>query len=111
MAKVFIINKGSHDYSDAQRYGEIVYITEGSVNKFDVSQMFRECDSALASSEADDYILLTSLTTLCSVACAIFGRKHGRLNLLLFKDDRYVERRLVLNGSADPIVRTKRKLS
>lgn len=99
MPKVYIVNKGGHDYSAAERFGELQYITEGTLAKYDVGQMFRECNKALSDSDPDDYIMLTSLTTLCSVACAIFAYKHGRLNLLIFKDDDYVARRIVFNGT------------
>jgi hypothetical protein len=32
-----------------------------------------------------------------SIACAIFAHKHGRLNLLLYKEGIYIERNHVLN--------------
>lgn len=93
--KVFITNKGAHDFSDAEQYGELVFCTEGPVGKYNTSQMVREFKEAFKDSTQDDYILLTSLTTLCSIACSVFVQKHGRLNLLIFKDDRYVSRRVV----------------
>lgn len=96
MSKVFVTNRGGHDYSAALRFGELVYCTEGQLSKFDTGQMFRELTAAMQDSEPDDYILLTSLTTLCSVAAAIFAAKHGRVNFLIYKDDSYVERKLVL---------------
>jgi len=101
MPVVYCVNRGGHDYSAAEAYGEVLFITEGKLAKYDASQMLRECEAAFADSTPDDYILLTSLTTLCSVACAIFAHKHGRLNLLIHKDDGYVERKLVLevNGN------------
>lgn len=93
--KVYIVNKGAHDYSDAEQYGDIVYCTEGLVGKFSTSQMVRQFSDVFKTSTPDDYILLTSLTTLCSIATSTFAVKHGRLNLLIFKDDRYVVRRVV----------------
>jgi hypothetical protein len=93
--KVFITNRGAHDYSDAERYGELVFCTEGTLGKYNTSQMVREFEAAFADSSSNDYILLTSLTTLCSIACSVFTAKHGRLNLLIFKDDRYLVRRVV----------------
>lgn len=99
MAKVYVTNKGAHDYSQATRFGQLVYCTEGPISKFDVSQMYRECTDSLKDAEPEDYILLTSLTTLCAVVCAIFGRRFGRLNLLIFKDDGYIERKIILNDN------------
>lgn len=93
---VYVVNKGGHDYSDAERYGLLKFCTDGLVGKTNISQMIREFESAFEDSDANDYILLTSLTTLCSIACSVFTAKHGRLNLLIFKNDRYIVRRVVL---------------
>jgi hypothetical protein len=94
MSYVYILNRAAHDYSDAERFGELVFCTEGSLDKLDLSQMYRELESAFEDSQADDYILLTSLTSLCSVACAIFALKHERINLLIHTRDGYVDRSL-----------------
>ena len=40
--KVYIVNKGVHDYSDAKRFGELVFLTEGSYNILSTSRMARE---------------------------------------------------------------------
>lgn len=96
MPNVYVVNRAGHDLSDAQRFGDIVYLTEGPVDRFDTAQMFREIEDAMCDSEADDWILLTSLSVLCSISCAMFAAKHGRLNLLLWEphERRYEPRTL-----------------
>ena len=94
---VYVLNKGAHDYSDAVRFGELRFCTDGSMDRYDTNQMYRELSYAMGDSQPEDYILLTSLTSLCSVACAIFAAKHQRLNLLIHKDTGYVARSIVLN--------------
>lgn len=98
MAKVYVVNRGGHDYSSAERYGTLVYCTEGQLSKFDTAQMFREVVAAMQDSNEEDFILLTSLTSLCSVASAIFAAKHKRVNFLIFQDGNYLERKLMLDG-------------
>lgn len=98
MSYVYVLNKGAHNYTDAERFGEIVFCTDGTLDRYDTSQMYRELFAAMKDSMEDDYILLTSLTSLCSVASAIFAAKHGCLNLLIHKDSGYVERKLVFNN-------------
>lgn len=95
MPLVYVVNKAAHDYSDAQRFGELIFCTEGSMDRYDTSQMYRELAHAMEDSAPDDYILLTSLTSLCSVACAMFAWRHSCLNLLIHKDNGYIERKLV----------------
>ena len=95
-AKVFIPNKGGHDHSQAERFGELVYVTEGFINKWDTGEMYRAWADKLEDSDSGDYILMTSLTSLCSVGSACFAFKHGSLNILLYKDGDYIERKLLL---------------
>lgn len=96
MPIVYVVNRGPHDYSDAEAYGELVFCTDGPVDRFDTAQMFRELSEAMKESAPEDYILLTSLTSLCVVAAAIFAAKHKCLNLLLHSRDGYVERSIFL---------------
>lgn len=98
MPKVYVVNRGGHDYSSAERFGTLVYCTEGQLSKFDTAQMYREVVAAMQDSEDEDFILLTSLTSLCSVASAIFAAKHKRVNFLIFQDGNYLERKLMLDG-------------
>lgn len=98
MPRVFVVNKGGHDLSAALRYGEpIIYMSDGSVNRFALANMYRQFAGILNESDPDDLLLLTGLTNLCVVASACFAYKHGRVNWLLFKDGRYIKRTIVLS--------------
>ena len=101
MTKVYVVNRGGHDYRAAERFGELVYCSDGEMDKWDINQMYRQMSQALDGSGDEDYILLTSLTSLCSVACAVFAARHGRLNLLIYKDGDYVARTIVMNKEID----------
>ena len=96
MAKVYIVNKSSHDFSQASNYGELVFLSEGPVNRYATNSMHRMFSEAMAESSAFDYIVPCSLNVMNSIACAIFASKHGKLNLLLYKQGDYLERNLVL---------------
>ena len=85
MRKVFVINQSSHDYSVAEQFGELVFMTKGSVNRFNVSEIFRLLDPFLSQSSENDYLLVGGHSVLCSVACSMFVAKHKRLNLLIYK--------------------------
>jgi hypothetical protein len=98
MPSIFIPNKGSHDYSDALRYGTLVYITKGEQNRFAIGSMVRVWASIIKKSSPDDYILLSSLTNLVAIGCALFVLRHSKLNLLLFRNDKYIERKLDLTN-------------
>ena len=96
MRRVFVINRGGHDYSRAERWGTLVYCSEGLVSKSDIGKMFRTLEEKLATSGPDDLILISGLSSMSSVACAIFANLHRRLNLLIYWDGDYVERNIIL---------------
>lgn len=102
---VYIVNDSGHDYEDAKRFGDIKFLSTGTMNKFDVNNMYRLFSQRLAGSSPDDYILNTALSQMNQIAAAIFVHMHGRLNLLLFKyengDPKYIERTIVLDNLTD----------
>lgn len=97
--KVFIPNKSHHDYSDAKRFGELIYVTSGVQNKFNTTLMARLWEDVLKKSNKDDYILQTSLSVLNSIGVAMFAYKHeGRVNILIWQKGKYIERTIVFNA-------------
>ena len=96
--KVFIPNKGFHDYQRAERFGELVYITEGSLNRFEVNQLARQCDEALRVATPGDYILLSSLPVISAIAAAMFAVRFGRINILQHdnRSGEYISRSIVI---------------
>jgi len=96
--KIYVINRASHDYGEAERFGHVEYLSEGPINRYATNKIYRQMEDKLNQSNPEDYILLTGLTVMSSIACAIFAHKHGRLNLLIFRPDShtYAERRLII---------------
>lgn len=99
--KVFIVNKSSHDFSAAEQFGRIVFLSEGPMNRYSVNNMMRLFTDAMRGSHPDDYLVPCSLNVMNSIASAILAYKHGRLNLLLFKQGTYIERNIVFGGRLD----------
>lgn len=98
MPKVFVVNKGGHDFSAAKKWGDVVFLTEGTFSACAVSSMYRNFSMAFRESSPDDYILLAGPSVMCSVACACFAYLHGCLNLLIYKGNRYKDRRVVMSN-------------
>lgn len=92
MAKVFIVNKSNHNFSAAKSYGEVVFLSEGPMNRYSTNNMCRVFAEKMKDSSPHDYIVPCSLNVMNSISCAIFAHKHGCLNLLLFKEGKYIER-------------------
>ena len=92
--KVYITNKGGHDFSPAEPYGTFIYLSKGSINRYSVGRMYRQFATGMKHATEQDFILLTSLCVMNIIACVIFALKFQRLNLLLFKNGGYVERKI-----------------
>lgn len=94
--KVFIVSNGGHDYSAAKEYGELVFCCDGLIHRTDTAQMYREISDAMRDCTADDYILVSSLTTMNMIAAAIMGDKWGELHFLIHERGEYIVRDVIL---------------
>ena len=97
-ARVYIPNSGGgHDFSPAQKYGSLVYVSEGWLAPAKTGVILRLWEKALQGSSPQDYIVVTSLPVIFGIGAALFAERHKRLNLLLFvKEKYYIVRRLYL---------------
>lgn len=93
---VYIVNRSGHNFSAAEYFGTLVFLSEGPINRYAVNSMHRAFEDILKFSKPEDYIVPCSLNVMNSIACAIFAHLHGRLNLLLFKEGSYIERNILL---------------
>lgn len=84
MAKVYVPNRSHHDFTLAEQFGELVYLTEGFINRFQINHIFRLCSEAMKESGPDDFILISSLSILNAAAASIMARRHGKVNFLVF---------------------------
>ena len=101
--KVYIPNRSFHNFSDAKRFGDLVFCTEGTINREDVQNITRLVVAAMEGAEAGDYIMISGLSVINSIMCGIFVGRFGRINFLMFDDDtqRYISRKIVLDSVID----------
>ena len=84
MPKVYVLSD-NHNCSAAAMYGDIVTLTGGRISRFSTNLMLRILSAGMKNSSREDFIVISSLTVLCVIACAVFVMKHKRLNLLIHK--------------------------
>jgi hypothetical protein len=92
---VYVISKSSHDYSEAAAFGELVFLSEGMINRFSTNHIARIFEEGMKDCGPDDWILQTGLTVMNMIAAAIMAARHKRLNILIYAEGKYVERRLI----------------
>jgi cytochrome bd-type quinol oxidase subunit 2 len=94
--RVYVVNRSTHDYSSATKYGDIVYVTEGYLRHFSVGLHTRVWQEKLKDSLPDDFLILSSINVVCGIGCALFAMMHGKLNLLLWDNKKYIKREVLL---------------
>ena len=72
------------DYSDALRFGDLVYLVDNRTNELDAYYVARMCSHSMVDATHRDYILLGASSLVNSIASAIFASRFGRLNILLW---------------------------
>lgn len=83
--KVFVVNRGMHDYSAAEKFGDIVYLSDELQVKTSAPAILRQfTDILVEESSPSDYLLATGLAFLNEIATAVFCLLHGRVNALIF---------------------------
>ena len=55
----------------------------------------------MSDSSPNDYMLITSMNVVNAIGAAVFARKHGKLNLLLYREGEYVSRELDIDALID----------
>lgn len=98
---VFVPNKSAHDFSSAGHYGELRFVTTGWIDRCGVNTICRMFAEAMADSEPGDYIVVSGLSILVSVAAATMAHMHGKVNFLIFRNGEYVERNVDLTQLSD----------
>ncbi len=87
MTKIFIPNKAGHDFTPAERYGKLIYISKGFQDKHATNTMQRQWYEELKHSQPTDIIMMAGLSNMQAIGCAMFGHMHGRVNILIFDPD------------------------
>lgn len=81
--RVYVTNFAGHDYTKAERYGEIAYVTKGYVSFHSLDRIkYRICE-ALQGSDSEDWLLLSGIPMICVVAACYWLWKHKKVKLLI----------------------------
>lgn len=86
MGRVFIVNKAGHDFSSAEKYGELVPVTTGNINiarpdrdLFNITQILNNFK------EKDDYLLLSGNVMANAMCVAVLAFSQvSPLQLLVY---------------------------
>lgn len=96
MTTIYIVNSAGHNFSEAERFGQVEVLTEGKVNIFSTERIKGELEEGLRNVGKDDYLLLSGNVVLNVLAALIMKEKTGVINMLIYDAARktYVPREM-----------------
>lgn len=101
--KVYIASKSDHDYSAAKEFGELVFLSEGRVDRYSVGDLYGGLTKALKEATEEDFILISGLTLSNAIASAIMAYRFGSVNYLLFRKGEYMMRKVILGPGVEEL--------
>ncbi len=96
MTKVYVVNDINHDYSKAERYGELVYVTRGKIPIFKTCIVRAMLEIGLVKFTKDDYLLISGPAIVNIIAATLLFNKFDTVKFLVFdaKQQDYIVRHL-----------------
>ena len=97
--KVYVPNQSYHDFSDATRFGELVFLTQGPQDILKLNTVYRRVGELLRDAIAGDYLLISGPITVNAMAASILAYRFGRVKYLIFDgaSGRYVSKPILLS--------------
>ncbi len=89
--KVYVVSKGSHDFSKAEEHGDVVFLFQDKANVFATDQLVKDIEEKLQDSTELDYLILAGSMLPSAVAFHVLMEKHGAVHNLIysFKNENY----------------------
>jgi len=84
LERVFVANYAGHDYSAAEVYGAINWITRGYVSFQSLDRVKFQIAEAIAQSQPGDWLLVSGTPLINLLAGVLWMEKHGTMKLLVY---------------------------
>jgi hypothetical protein len=83
---VYVVNKGGHDVTLAERFGDLEFLTEDKVNIFSTDRLIAEIKEKLKSFNPEtDYLLLSGAILINILAIRILlNNGYKSINVLIY---------------------------
>lgn len=102
MSTVYIVSDSGHDYSTAQKYGQLKFLYDGKINVFASDKLVKDLREQLCESSEGDYLLPSGNSLATCAAFSILLNMHGIVNILIYSfRNRVYEVRSVTRAQID----------
>lgn len=82
--KVWVVNWAGHVLKDAERFGDILVMTEGRVDIFNLDRLTHEMVQKLEDFDPKDFLIPSGHIVLCLVVFGIILQKTETVKLLIW---------------------------
>jgi hypothetical protein len=82
--KVWVANFGGHNYSTAEEFGELNFLTRGYVSLGSLDRLFYDVAQSINKTHREDYLLLSGLLAINAVAALTWMHVHSKVKLLVW---------------------------
>lgn len=83
MSKVFVTNFAGHDYTKAEKFGELIYLTKGFVDFNSLDRIKFRVAEKLLDADDEDYLLFSGNSYISIIAAIIWYERFKRVKLLV----------------------------
>lgn len=81
--KVFVTNFAGHDYTKAERFGDLVYLTRGYVDFNSLDRLKFRIAERLLDATDEDYLLFSGNSYISIIAAIIWYERFKKVKLLV----------------------------
>ena len=79
---VYVVNNSGYPYEKAERFGEVIFMTAGSINHSRLNSIITKIGNYIENSSPNDYLCVSGNNFLCTLAGIMWGNKHGLVKIL-----------------------------
>lgn len=104
---VYITNYAGHDFSAAEKYGKLEYVTKGNINIYRVDRdLYNLSENLKKFNEEKDYLLLSGTILVSAMAISVLlTRGVKKLNVLVYdaKGLDYIHHTIMIDKKAKEV--------
>ena len=82
MPNVFVTNFQAKNFTPAEKFGDIVFITKGFMPLDDMNLIRKKLEAYIDISDSSDFVILIGPTVILGMFTMLWAAKHGYMNLL-----------------------------
>lgn len=99
--RVFVANFAGHDYTKAEQYGELVFITKGFISFQSLDRVKYQVALSVAESHSDDWLALSGTNIVNVLAAVLWFSMHRTVKILNFDKNTGKYREIILEDAAN----------